>query len=84
MIWDNQPYYRPQQSEQFWYTTRVYTRPQPSGGETWWVKLPGGVSLTEVVVTGVTAHTVELRSQPGKTVSRYVRDEVQFIEKVYK
>lgn len=83
MIWDNQPYYRPQQSEQFWYTTRVYS-PQPSGGETWWVKLPGGVSLTEVVVTGVTAHTVELRSQPGKTVTRYVRDEVQFIEKVYK
>lgn len=85
MIWDQQPYYRPQQPEHFWYTTttRVYG-PQPSVGETWYVKLPGVVSLQEVVVKGVTAHTVELESQPHKTVTRYVKDEVTFIEKVYK
>lgn len=65
------------------FKTTYTPEPPPNTGETWYVKLPGAVSLEEVVVKGVTAHTVELESQPWKTVSRYVRDEVQFIEKVY-
>lgn len=86
MIWDQQPYYRPQQPEHFYYTTttRTYALPHPSKGETWWVKFSGAKALSEVVVTDITAHTVELEHRGYYGVRRYVRDEVTFIEKVYK
>ena len=52
-------------------------------GETWYVKLPGeGKSLTQVVVTDLTAHTVEVQTL-GEQRFRYVVEDVYFVEKVY-
>lgn len=86
MIWDEQPYYRPQKTP-FWQDTHPWftkPQPQPSKGETWWVKFPEARALSEVVVTDITAHTIELETKGYYGVRRYVRDEVTFIEKVYK
>lgn len=56
--------------------------PQPVMGETWYVKLPETKSLTTVVVSDVTAHTVELTGDGG-FCHRYIREDVCFVERVY-
>lgn len=68
------------------YSTKV-VKLSPNKGETWWVKLPDSVTigkstLDKVVVTEVTAHTVEVKTVGGY-LNRYVKDDVQFVEKVY-
>lgn len=56
--------------------------PQPVTGETWYVKLPDTKNLTTVVVSDVTAHTVELTGDGGFR-HRYIREDVCFVERVY-
>lgn len=55
----------------------------PNKGETWYVRLPDAKSLTTAVVTDLTAHTVELTKDGGWQTSRYIRDDIQFVERVY-
>ncbi|MND21063.1 hypothetical protein D3C76_77830 [compost metagenome] len=51
----------------------------PQVHQTWFVKLPGAASLTEVTISDVTPKTVELATRfNGK--SRYIRTEVGFVE----
>ena len=64
------------------FKTSYTTKSSPNKGETWFVKLPDSKTLTTVVVTDLTAHTVELKTL-GDHKSRYVVEDVQFIEKVY-
>lgn len=55
---------------------------EPREGEIWWVKMPGAVALTEVLVEQITQNTVLLK-HPGyhTTSSRYRKCEVDFVEK---
>ena len=63
-------------------TTSYTPTPSPNKGETWFVRLPEAKALTTVVVTDLTAHTVELKTL-GDHKSRYVVEDVYFVEKVY-
>lgn len=80
-IWDRESYYRPERNH-FTYTTTTYQSPQPVKGETWYVKLPDTKSLSKVVITDVTAHTVEYKTI-GDYTYRYCKTDVELIEKVY-
>lgn len=64
------------------FKTTYSTKASPNKGETWFVRLPEARALTTVVVTDITAHTVELKTL-GDHKNRYVKDDVQFVEKVY-
>jgi hypothetical protein len=60
----------------------TYTgRSTPNKGETWFARLPDAKALTTVVVTDITAHTVEVKTL-GEQRFRYVTEDVTFVEKV--
>lgn len=65
-------------------TIKTSMRPdlRPNKGETWFVRLPDAKALTTVVVTDITAHTVEVKTL-GDHKNRYVSEDVEFVEKVY-
>lgn len=65
-------------------TIKTKMRPdlRPNKGETWFVRLPDAKALTTVVVTDITAHTVEVKTL-GDHKNRYVSEDVEFVEKVY-
>lgn len=64
------------------FKTSYSTKPTPNKGETWFVRLADSRTVMTAVITDVTAHTVELKTL-GDNFSRYVKDDVQFVEKVY-
>lgn len=60
----------------------VKTRPTPTVGETWHYKVPGASALSTGYVKEVTAHTVVMSNSRWADGSRYVTDELEFIEKL--
>lgn len=54
----------------------------PNVGETWHYKIPGASALSTGYVKEVTAHTVVISNNRWDDGSRYVTDELEFIEKV--
>ena len=64
-------------------STQFIMPPELNVGEHWYVKFPGAIALTEVVIDEVTSKTVVLTptkkySPPG----RYKKSDIEFVEKV--
>lgn len=64
-------------------------KPPPlAEGETWFVRLPKGTSLLTVIIDELTELTVVLRVEKdgivgyGGHLGRYIRAEVEFVERV--
>lgn len=57
-------------------------------GETWFIRMPNAIALLTVIIDELTEQTVVLRAEKDSNVSyaghlgRFVRREIQFIERV--
>lgn len=61
---------------------KITVKASPTVGETWHYKVPGAGALSTGYVKEVTAHTVVMSGSRWADGSRYVTDEVEFIEKI--
>lgn len=61
---------------------KITVKASPTVGETWHYKVPGASALSTGYVKEVTAHTVVMSNSRWADGSRYVTDELEFIEKI--
>lgn len=60
----------------------IKVKTSPNVGETWHYKIPGACALSTGYVKEVTAHTILISNNRWDDGSRYVTDELEFIEKL--